>query len=89
MITHGDDLQAGDYVLNLNTSAPFAHKVTRVAETSIDTRIQVSSLYGDDWVLAAAFFKVSGPTPTKAEIFRFNEARAIAQRQALEEGYQV
>lgn len=84
MLEYIGDLQAGDYVLNLNVSAPFAHKVTRVAETSIDRRIQVNSLYGDDWVLASAFFKVAGPTPTRAEIAAFTEARAAVRVERAE-----
>lgn len=81
-------LQEGDYVATLNISKAVGYKVTRVVHTSVDTRIQVHGLYGEDWVLATAFYKVSGTTPTHAEQFAFNEARAIAQRMALEEGYQ-
>lgn len=89
MIIYEGDLQAGDYVLNLNVSAPFAHKVTRVADAgtvAIDERvIQVSTLYGEDWVRAAAFFKLAGPMPTKDEIAQFKEARASARAAALQE----
>lgn len=73
-------LTEDDYVASLNIHRCVGYKVTRVAQTSIDTRIQVSGLYGDEWVLATAFFKVSGTTPTKEEVARFEEERTAAMR---------
>lgn len=71
-------LTEDDYVASLNVRRCVGYKVTRVAQTSIDTRIQVSGLYGDEWVLATAFFKVSGTTPTREETLRFEDARLAA-----------
>ena len=81
-------LEAGQYVASLNALHPVGYKVTRIAVPADDsdspTVIQVSQLYGEDWVLAAAFHPVEGPTLTRDEVSAFHRAR-IAGQKALDD----